>query len=89
MRGNTAHFIVDTSHPLRYVIEKKADAGDNIAEIDIPDKVYECMAKKSLPTELFDIGFIFLHSKNQKLINPSSIVHGYYLVDIDSENPEI
>jgi hypothetical protein len=47
------------------------------------------MSKKPLPNELFDLGFIFLPKKSQKLVNPQSVSHGYYLVDVDRENVEI
>lgn len=47
------------------------------------------MLKKPLPNEFYDIGFIFLNPKNASNISPSTLVEGYYLVDIDPGNAPI
>ena len=47
--NNFTHYIIDTSHPLRYEIEQLADVQDKIVEVDYAEKIYDYLLKKPLP----------------------------------------
>lgn len=47
------------------------------------------MLDRSLPNDYYDIGFIFLNSDDFDKVLPSSLVDGYYLVDVDPSNPPL
>jgi hypothetical protein len=84
--NNFTHYIIDTSHPLRYEIEQIPDVQDKVVEVDYAEKIYEYMLKKPLPNEYYDIGFIFVNSKNISKIPIIQIVDGYYLVEINDSS---
>lgn len=88
-KNNYTHYIIDTSHPLWLEIEKLPNAQDKVAEINAIDKIYDFMLDKPLPNDYYDIGFIFLNGDDFDKVLPSSLVDGYYLVDVDPSNPPL
>lgn len=47
------------------------------------------MLQKPLPNEYYDIGLIFVNCPSIDDIDPSTLVEGYYIVDVCKYNPLI
>lgn len=60
---------------------------DNIDVCYSASEIEDKISKKPLPNTVYDLGFIFVHSRN--IISKDHIRMGYYVVNVDHQHSNI